>query len=398
MKKKTTKCGSITQVDDGSFRVRLKYSNAQGKTVDRKKKASSRTEAERILRMLKKEAENALRKECFLEEDIYRLSVEKYFREFFLPYKSNLKSQSYRRLESTVETHILPYHGMKIWTQLTSEEISSLLKKMFDEGMSHSSIKKVYDAYSAMFRFAVNIRRDIDSADNPMNAVNMIAEHKFIPSEVRWFNPEEIAAFAEEAGRTFSTGMSVYKYGAVYLFLINTGLREGEVCALNKEDIDFKNRIIRVTKGINTKTEKRPDGTNKYSVVVTTPKTKNSIRYVPMNEEAEYFAKKILTDFPEGKLFIYSGSNSLVRPDVLYKQFNNIMQHAGLGGKCGMHTLRHTFVSALFENNVDIYTIAEIIGDTVETVVKTYLHLYKSRKAKAVQFVNVIKSSNENIA
>lgn len=106
----------------------------------------------------------------------------------------------------------------------------------------------------------------------------------------------------------------------------------------------------------------------------------------------------ILQRFPKGERFIYNATNKIVRPDTLYKQFNSILNHAGLEGQCGLHTLRHTFVSALFEHGVDIYTIAEIIGDTVDTVVKTYLHLYKSRKAKAVKFINVIESSKNSIA
>ena len=137
-----------------------------------------------------------------------------------------------------------------------------------------------------MFHFAVNVRRDIDAADNPMNAVNMISENKFEHSEVRWFTPDEITRFASEAERKFRNGNVVYKYGLVYLFLMNTGLREGEVCALNKSDIDFDNKLIHITKGVNTMATKRPDGTNAYSLEVATPKTRNSIRYVPMNEEA----------------------------------------------------------------------------------------------------------------
>lgn len=398
MKKNYKKDGSIKQMNDETFLVRLKYVDARGKTVDCKRKAKTKAEAERILKQLRREAAEAQQEEKLLRLDVHRFSVEQYMKRLFLPYKSNLKAASYRRLESTVETHILSKHGMKIWTQLTDDDISLLLKGMKAEGLSHSSIKKVYDAYNNMFRFAVNIRRDISSEDNPMNAVHMISEHEFETKEVRWFSPQEISLFASEAGRTFKNGTDVYRYGLVYLFLLNTGLREGEVCALDKNDIDFENKLIRVTKGINTKTVKRPDGSNAYSLEVTTPKTKNSVRYVPLNGEAEKYAEMILQRFPKGERFIYNATNKIVRPDTLYKQFNSILNHAGLVGQCGLHTLRHTFVSALFEHGVDIYTIAEIIGDTVDTVVKTYLHLYKSRKAKAVKFINVIESSKNSIA
>ena len=384
--KNSKKSGSISTLQDGTFLVRLKYQDGLGRVVDRKRKANSKTEAEKVLRMLRNEADNKKNK-CL--EDVSRFSIEMYFKRFFLPFKSDLKSQSYRRLESTIDTHILPYHGRKIWSQVSSEDINALISKLYNDGLSYSSIKKVHDAYNGMFSYAVNIRKDIDPADNPMNAVKMIPEHKFEQSEVKWFSPSEVSKIADEATRKFRTGNYVYRYGLIYLFLLNTGLREGEVCALHKEDINFDKKLIRVVKGVNTTTKKRADGSNEYSLIVTTPKTRNSIRYVPMNDEAVNLAQEIMKEFPSRDLFIYSTTYTIVRPDTLYKQFNSILRNAGLETPCGMHTLRHTFVSILFENNVDIYTIAELVGDTVDTVVKTYLHLYKSRKASAVQFNNV---------
>ncbi len=388
VKKKSN--GTITLLDDGTYLVRLKYKDAAGRPNDKKRKARTRTEAEKLLRQLNNEAD---REKKAVSLDVSRMSMETYLKTIFMPFKSNLKMQSYRRLESTIETHIIPYHGMKIWHQVTAYEISALLEKMYNEGYSHSSIKKVYDAYSGMYRMAVLVRRDMAPADNPMNIVHMIPRHQFAQTEAKWLMPDELVQFAEEADRRFKTGTPVYKYGKVYLFMASTGMREGEVCALEKSDFDFGHHLLRVNKGINTKVEKRIDGSNEYSIIVASPKTSNSVRLIPMNEQAEMYAREIMEEFPDGRLFIYNTNNDIVRPDTLYKQFQSVLKNAGLikqDESCGMHMMRHTFVSSLFENGTDINTIAEIIGDTPDTVSKTYLHLSQARKARAVRFTNVI--------
>ena len=57
--KKRKSNGSITLLDDGTYQVCLKYEDCFGKEIDRKRKAYSKTEADRVLRMLKREAEKA---------------------------------------------------------------------------------------------------------------------------------------------------------------------------------------------------------------------------------------------------------------------------------------------------------------------------------------------------
>lgn len=315
-----------------------------------------------------------------------------------MPYKEKtLKPQSYTRLESTVDTHIIPEHGMKILNQVTSNDINLLIeKKQSAEGLSHSSIKKIHDAYSAMFKFAVNMRDDISYEDNPMKAVVMPSRKSFTEKEIQILTPAQIIAFSEEAARKFATGAPVYRYGMVFLFILNTGIREGEFCALEKDDIDFEKKIIHIHKNAYTETKKDQNGEKRSNLKVGTPKNRNSIRYVPMSEEAARYARALMQSFPNTKWLASNLKGDMVRPDTLYKEFNAILRNMGASQR-GLHTLRHTFVSALFENGVDLPTIAEIIGDTEDTVKKTYLHLYKERKARAVKGLNIVATSGEMV-
>lgn len=379
--------GTIVKLGYGKYRAETTYTDLNGKRKKlRSETVSTPAKAEKELQKLVRKKEQ-LKKASTV--DIERCSVKQYMENYYLPWKkTNLKEQSYRRVESTIETHIIGKFKMKIFMQLTTNEIQSHLEEMFQKKYSHSTIKKVHDAYSNIFKYAVNIRHDIAMDDNPMMGVSMIPEHKFPETEIKWMKPDEIKAFTETATRKFATGAPVHKYGSVYLFILNTGLREGEICALNKSDVDLNKRLISVNKGVNTVVKERSDGSNEYNLAITTPKTRNSNRYVPMNENAVKYAREIMEQFPNGELFIYNSTGKIVRPDTLYKQFNSILRSAELEQR-GIHALRHSFVTVLFEKGVDTHTIAELIGDTEDTVKKTYLHLFKERKAKAVEAINI---------
>ena len=381
--------GSIVKLNSGKYRAEINYLGADGK---RKKKRSPAVKTKKEAELERKKLVTELEKLKGLNSslDIDHYTVEEYFTQKYLPYKSDLKPQSYRRLESTIQTHIIPAHGYKIMSKITSNDIKALLNNMYDAGQSHSSIKKVYDAYSGMYKFATMVQRDIGIENNPMNAVKMIPQDKFEETTAVWLSNEQIAAFRAEAERKFKTGAYVYRYGLLFMLLINTGMREGEICALEKNDIDFKDKVIKITKGVNIVPIKQPDGSNKYEIKITTPKTRNSVRYIPMNENALRYAREIMAEFPNGNLLAYSAHETILRPDTLHKQFKRIVENAGLGDSgAHIHCLRHTFVSHMFDSGVDTQTIAEIIGDNEETVRKTYLHLFKSRKAKAVEMINI---------
>lgn len=383
--------GSITMTASGKYKVVLKYTDVYGNRQSLTKTVATEDLAHRQLEKFKQEKARA---EKAPTENVRKYTVEEYFKKIWLPYKMTTlnKSQSYRRIESTVDTHIIPAIGNKIWSQVNAKDINNILQKSYNSGLAHSSIKKIYDAFSGMYKYATDVRMDISREENPMPGVNMISIKKFEKTEIQWFKPEELPAFVTECLRKNNADQDVHIHGDSYLFMLNTGLRMGEFSGLRKSDFDFENKLLKVNKSVQNEITKDKFGGNHYCLKVDDPKTMNSIRYVPLSEEAIFYAKRIMERFPDGDMFVYSNKGTLVRPETLSKQYKRILRGAELEER-GLHALRHTFVSVLFENGVDTKTIAEIIGDMEDTVKKTYLHLYKSRKAKAVEGLNIVANA-----
>lgn len=149
-----------------------------------------------------------------------------------------------------------------------------------------------------------------------------------------------------------------------YEVLYWCGLREGEMLALTRNDIDFDARTIRVNK-----TFSQHHGKD----IVSTPKTESSVRKVSIpdflcDELKEYLALLYNND-PDERIFKCTKS-------TLTKHFRNYTELAGLK-PITIHGLRHSHVSLLISKRYDIFEVSKRIGHkSVKTTQDTYGHLF----------------------
>ena len=88
--------------------------------------------------------------------DYNKTSVERFITTWLEYFKKpDLKPRAYDSLESTIKTHIIPTLGKLQVGAITPEEIQGLLNDLQREGKSYSTIKKVYDAINACFKWGV---------------------------------------------------------------------------------------------------------------------------------------------------------------------------------------------------------------------------------------------------
>lgn len=176
-------------------------------------------------------------------------------------------------------------------------------------------------------------------------------------------------------------------YYIIFNFLYYTGVRTGEMIALTWEDIDFKNKRVRINK---TFTSKVLDGVYK----ITTPKTNNSIRLVDIDESL----LKILTDYKSEEKKVYNfnekmfvfGNVKYIPPTTLRRYLNKYIKLANVK-KITLHGFRHSHVSLLINLGCDSRDVAERIGDTIRIVEKTYYHMFPEKKKNTVNLLNNLK-------
>lgn len=219
--------------------------------------------------------------------------------------------------------------------------------------------------YHHLFKIAVNAavaNKTID--ENNFNSIrindNRENKHNFLTKS-------ELTTLLKVAKKT--ANKTDY---TLLLTLAYTGMRKGEANGLRWSDINFKKQTIKIER---TRDE--------YGV--RSPKTKNSYRTIPIDDELIDQLKTYRTWCKKAKLsigdhlsdddFIFISNSGNVRND--HMAFNNALDRMIKKAKVKRitpHGLRHTHATILLNQKTSVITVAKRLGNTPEEVYKTYGH------------------------
>lgn len=165
-----------------------------------------------------------------------------------------------------------------------------------------------------------------------------------------------------KAGADLPFGL--FAYMAMY-----TGARRGELLALTFEDIDRKNKTIRIDKSLYYEYGKPR---------LKAPKTENGRRVVPLLD-------KLAEKLPEGTGPIFSDKGGYITEGRFIMLWREYLKAAGIE-HLTPHELRHAYATMLFENNVSVADMQELLGHAqYSTTMDIYNDLRDQRKATVRQ-------------
>lgn len=161
------------------------------------------------------------------------------------------------------------------------------------------------------------------------------------------------------------------------LLALYLGLRLGEVLALRWEDIDFENSVVEI---------KRSVYKQKELYIFTTPKTKSSLRRIPLPQELKRILKKLKSK--SNSAFIVNYKGNVVSPRNYQKRFACLQKRAGIKNLKGFHALRHTFASNALECGMDVRSLADIMGHKNASItLNRYAHSMFDYKEKMMNYI-----------
>lgn len=370
--------GSVRKVSENKYVAEITVGVKENGKPN-KKQFSARTKAEATRKL------NEYKKSLNLEnpQQIKKKTVNEYY-DFWLSIKKiELKTSSYRRLESTFETYIKPNLGRLQFASVRTEDVQKLINKIQSD-KSYSTVKKIYDALNALFKYDQSlIPQQRIAAYNPCTNVVIKNIKSYDREEVKIYSDEEIIKIKSEINRRTRNNQPIYPYGKLYILILNTGMRIGEALALDKSDIDFDNKTISISKNMVMGTKE-----NGYQAKVqNSTKTLSGKRTIAMNEASICAVKELFEIFPKTSALVLNKNSKRVSLQNAEKTFKQILSSAGVdadGRSC--HALRHTFATKMFEAKKDPKIVSHMLGhSSVSTTYDIYVTVLQKMEAKELE-------------
>lgn len=290
--------------------------------------------------------------------------------------KPTAKMRTYGRYSELINGHIVPKIGEYEMNDLTPLILQKFVTELLQsgnlitgKGLSANTVNTVVTVLQNSLKSAYAFGK----ADG--NAAERIKRPKTRETEVISFSKTE----QKQIEQAVLAGGKDKLFGII--LCLYTGLRIGELLALEWEDIDFTNGLLKVTKtcrygkGASGKFERQTD----------TPKTQTSRREIPIPKQI-LGRLKIIRKRSRSKYVIASGANPIsVRS---YQRSFALLQRKLKIPHKGFHALRHTFATRALECGMDVKTLSEILGHKNASItLNRYVHSHLEHKREMMNRV-----------
>lgn len=278
----------------------------------------------------------------------------------------NIKESTYARYSHLIDTHIRSqlgkYQISKISTQLIEGFIENLLSCGRVDNNGGLSAKTVTDILTI-------VKSTIDYAryNNLVVSCNLSKlTIKKKDKEMRVLCQSEQDALI----RVLIADMDLYKFGV--LLSLYTGIRIGELCALQWEDLSITNSTLKVRKIMQRIQETNIGASSKTKIIITEPKSDCSIRDIPLPSFLVEIARQF-RDHP--KAYILSGERGkYIEPRTMQNRFKTYVKESGISD-ANFHSLRHTFATRCVEVGFELKSLSEVLGHSnVNITLNRYVH------------------------
>lgn len=175
------------------------------------------------------------------------------------------------------------------------------------------------------------------------------------------------------------------------LTCLYTGIRVGEICALQWEDISFEEKSVFIHRTMQRIQVLGSTG-QKTKIITTTPKSGCSIRTIPLQENLVQIIS--CCQFPRHGYFLTGSDTKYIEPRTMQNYFKRILKACSIKD-ANYHSLRHTFATRCVESGFDIKSLSEVLGHSdVNFTLNRYVHPSMELKRNNMQkllFPDVIR-------
>ena len=283
--------------------------------------------------------------------------------------KQYVKRSTYSAYSLLIANHLLPaFTGVNDVTEIL---VQDFVFTKLEQGLSQKSIKDILIVLKMILRYGVKQgyleHREIDvkfPTERERQEVEVLSRN----------NQKNLMEYVQSHFTFMNLG--------IYICLC-AGLRIGEVCALVWDDIDVENGVINISKTIQ-RIYVIEGGEKHTEVIIDSPKSKNSIREIPIAKDLLRMIKPF-KKVVNGNFYVLTNSDQPTEPRTYRNYYKRLMEQLNMP-KLKFHGLRHSFATRCIESKCDYKTVSVLLGHSnISTTLNLYVHPNMEQKKKCVE-------------
>lgn len=364
---------------ESSYRVHLPYNDESGKRLFYTKSFKfdnygNKTKALEHAVKYRDTKKNEIRNNKIIKQKHYTL--EEMFNKTLDVNQTTISTQHKYRV--FYNKYIKSYFGGEIdFAKIKYEQIQKSLNAITTIA-TNDTIGRVKTLWQRMYRVAL-INKYVSTDETIYIQVpksEMVVIKK--PMETSF---EEMLEAIKAIGKLTINDRDKFLAQSALIIMYYTGMRNAEVCALNKKYIFFDKKQIYVCEAVGS--------TSKEKIAIKATKTQSSIRYVPIVNELMQPLDQLIMQ-ANGNDYLFVRENGKMMTGDRLSEICRLATH----GKFRAYQLRHQFSTDLLLNGTDIRTIQELMGHTSSSMTVSYARSNNDIKMLAVENRN--KNQNNN--
>lgn len=268
----------------------------------------------------------------------------------------------------SLENHLLPVFGGKM--EVTEEEVQAFALDKLNHGLSQKSIKDMLIVLKMVVRFG--------EKQGWLNHVEW--KVKFPANQPKAALPILTKAHQKMLMDYLKDNFTFPNLGI--LVCLSTGLRIGEVCALKWSDINMDTGLLHVNRTIERIYIVDSDKPH-TEIVINTPKTKNSLREIPLSKELVRIFKSLMKVVNKD-YYVLTNNTKPTEPRTYRNYFNKLLKQLDIP-RLKFHGLRHSFATRCIESHCDYKTVSVLLGHAdISTTLNLYVHPNEEQKRNCI--------------
>ena len=285
--------------------------------------------------------------------------------------KPNARPATQRTYEGYIRLYLHPRLGSIPLNKVTTSDIQQMCTWMMTEarvdqkngegGLSDSQVINCYSLCDRVLEKAVAEKLIVR---NPAKGCKLPPNR---PNEMKVLSREDMQKVLIQAKEE--------NYYELFLLEFATGLRLGELMALQWDDVDLVTGELRINKQVNLVGSK---------LVISEPKTKAAVRTLILPPSVRKVLAEYKTRVNSRWLFPTPKKDDLpIIPSAVSRRLHTLLEHAGCE-QVRFHDLRHTFATIALAHGMDIKTLSTILGHVSSaTTLNTYSHVTDEMRQRA---------------